>query len=127
MCLLSQPLVSIGTRAYNAEKTIVQTIESVLSQSMSDFEYWIINNGSTDRTGEILDQYAAKDKRIHVIHSEVNHPFVYLLGILVERGQGQYFMLLDSDDWLEQDFIRELYNHAILYKLDIAVSTPEFI
>jgi len=124
---LSQPLVSIGTRAYNAEKTIVQTIESVLSQSMSDFEYWIINNGSTDRTGEILDQYAAKDKRIHVIHSEVNHPFVYLLGILVERGQGQYFMLLDSDDWLEQDFIRELYNHAILYKLDIAVSTPEFI
>jgi glycosyltransferase involved in cell wall biosynthesis len=127
VCLLSQPLVSIGTRAYNAEKTIVQTIESVLSQSMSDFEYWIINNGSTDRTGEILDQYAAKDKRIHVIHSEVNHPFVYLLGILVERGQGQYFMLLDSDDWLEQDFIRELYNHAILYKLDIAVSTPEFI
>ena len=124
---MSQPLVSIGTRAYNAEKTIVQTIESVLSQSMSDFEYWIINNGSTDRTGEILDQYAAKDKRIHVIHSEVNHPFVYLLGILVERGQGQYFMLLDSDDWLEQDFIRELYNHAILYKLDIAVSTPEFI
>lgn len=118
--------ISIGTRAYNAERTIAQTLESVLAQSMGEFEYWICNNGSTDRTGEIINQYAARDKRIHVIHIDVNQPGFSSMSMLIEHGKGDFFMLLDSDDWLEPNFMNELYTNAMKYHVDVAVGGSKF-
>lgn len=121
-----KPIISVATRAYNAEKTIAKTIDSILNQSFNEFEYWICNNGSTDKTGEIIDQYAAKDKRIHVIHIEVNQPEFASMGMLIQHGKGDFFMLLDSDDWLEVDFMYELYTNAIKYHVDVAVGGSKF-
>ena len=59
---MTTPVISIGTRAYNAENTVVRALDSILEQSMPGFEYWIVNNGSTDNTGSILDEYAKKIK-----------------------------------------------------------------
>jgi glycosyltransferase involved in cell wall biosynthesis len=121
-----KPKITIGTRAYNAEKTIAQTLESVLSQTMGQFEYWIANNGSTDSTGDIIDEYASRDKRINVIHLEYNQPEFSSMGMLMKHGKGDFFMLLDSDDWLEPNFMDELYMNALKHNVEVAVGGSKF-
>lgn len=64
--------VIIRTFAYNAEKTIERTIKSILGQTYSNFVWYIINNGSTDHTGEIIKKYKEKDNRVKVIQIEQN-------------------------------------------------------
>lgn len=121
-----KPIISVGTRAFNAENTIAQTLESVLSQTMIEFEYWIVNNGSTDRTGNIINEYAEKDNRICVIHLEDNKPEFSTMNMLVENGKGDFFMLLDSDDWLEPNFMNELYINVKKYNVDVAIGGSKF-
>ena len=62
------PLISIVVPVFNAEKYLTACIDSVLGQSFSDFELLLIDDGSTDRSGEICDRYAARDNRIRVFH-----------------------------------------------------------
>ena len=64
------PTVSIIVPVYNAEHTIRRCIESILNQEYTDFELLLVNDGSTDGSGAICDEYAAKDSRIQVIHKE---------------------------------------------------------
>ena len=64
------PTVSIIVPVYNAEHTIRRCIESILNQEYTDFELLLVNDGSTDGSGAISDEYAAKDSRIQVIHKE---------------------------------------------------------
>ncbi len=123
---MTRPVISIGTRAYNAENTVVRTLDSILEQSMPGFEYWIVNNGSTDNTGSILDEYAKKDKRVHAIHLDVNQPMFSTLEMLIEQGNGEYFALIDSDDWLEPEFIHELHLNAVKHNVQIAIGGSNF-
>ena len=66
------PRISVVMPAYNAEKYIGEAIESILQQTFSDFEYIIIDDGSTDRTWEIIQEYAQKDERVVVMQNEKN-------------------------------------------------------
>ncbi|MCX6808606.1 MAG: glycosyltransferase [Candidatus Berkelbacteria bacterium] len=93
-----KPLVSVLTPAYNAEKYLVETIEGILSQSFSDFEFIIIDDRSTDKTWQIIKEYAKKDTRIIPLQNEKN------LGIAGNRNkglkyaQGEYIVWQDADD-----------------------------
>lgn len=117
--------ISIYTRAYNTEKYIEQCITSILNQTFSDFEYIIVDNGSTDRTKDIIQKYAQLDKRIKRIRLEKNRTNV-LLDILAHGIDGKYFATLDSDDWYEPDFLENLYYFAQNNELDIAVCGSKF-
>lgn len=111
--------VTFVTMAYNVEQYIEKAVRSVLDQTVPEVEIYVRNNGSSDRTGEILERLAAEDSRVHVLTNRVNG--VTEDGIkFFERGwwipdetqAGEYISILDGDDYLEPDFVETLYRTA---------------
>jgi len=102
---MKTPLVSIITPTYNHEKYIEECIESVLSQTFPDWEQIIIDDASTDRTPEIIEQYAKKDRRIKLIRHKKNYGIYRLADIYNEAlniSNGELIAVLEGDDfWLE--------------------------
>lgn len=99
------PLVSVIMPAYNADKTIGRAIESVLNQTYSNIDLIIVNDGSTDKTSEVVRQYY--DTRIVLI----NQPNKGLSGARnsgLEKVKGDYVAFIDSDDWYENDYVERL-------------------
>src|SRR5690606_37017335 len=83
---------------FNSEKYLVEAIESILSQTFSDFEFLIFDDGSTDRSGDIIRMYAARDARILSDFSPVNKGYVVHLNEGIQRARGRYIARMDSDD-----------------------------
>lgn len=100
-------LFSIIVPIYNVELYLSQAIESVLAQSVSDWELILVDDGSPDRCGEICDRYAALDQRIRVIHKE-NGGLVSARQAGVAQCTGEYILNLDSDDYWDHDLLSEL-------------------
>ncbi len=104
------PLVSVVTPTYNGEKYLRECIESVLSQTYSNWEYIIVNNCSKDRTLEIVQAYAARDPRIRVYDNEQflsalqNHN--HALGLIADHSR--YCKILQADDWLYPECIERM-------------------
>lgn len=113
-------MVTVYTQVYNTEAYIRQCVESVLNQTYPYFEYYLIDNGSTDGCKEILREYAAADRRIKLIRHEKNA--IPPLGAKIPRqhGVGRYYTALDSDDWWEPDYLEKLLAFAEKNRLDIA-------
>ena len=88
--------ISVVMPAYNAENYIAEAIESILNQTYTDFEFLIINDGSTDRTEEIILSY--KDERIVYLKNEKNSGIVYTLNRGLKSAKGQYIARMDADD-----------------------------
>ena len=101
-------MISVMIAAYNAETTIARCLDSVLAQTMQDFEIVVIDDGSTDGTAAILAGYAAKDARIQVIHQE-NRGLASARNRAIRESRGNYLTFLDSDDSLLPDYLSALY------------------
>lgn len=97
------PEISIVMPAYNAEKTIGEAIDSVLSQTFSDFELIVINDCSKDSTSIILSDYANNDKRVKVFTNEVNSGVSKTRNFGIEKAEGKWIAFLDSDDVWRED------------------------
>lgn len=101
--------ICIITPVYNAERYLERTISSVLNQNVSDYEWYLIDDGSSDKSGDICDQVAKKNKQIHVIHQNNQ-------GVSVARNRGldncnsKYVIFLDADDYLSADAISTRIN-----------------
>ena len=95
-------MISIIIPVYNAQTYISQCLDSVLGQTMQDFEVIMIDDGSKDDSGKICDLYADKDVRIHVYHRD-NQGVSNARNFGMEKASGEYIMFLDSDDYLEKD------------------------
>lgn len=111
------------TCAYNAEKTIRRAMDSVLSQTIGDFTYYVLENGSTDNTREIIQEYAAKDSRIVAFYNEVNrrleeNPNFWKLPHNLKDED--YLVMLDADDYYEPTFAEEVLNFMYENDLDVA-------
>jgi len=102
---IREGLVSIITPAFNAEKYIAETIESVLSQTYNNWEMIIINDGSTDNTNTVVDKYL-NDSRILLLNQK-NQGSAAARNNGIRKAGGQYITLLDSDDLWEPDFLAE--------------------
>lgn len=92
-----QPLVSVLMPVYNAECYVAQAIESILSQTLQNFEFIILDDGSTDGSLKILKAYAAQDKRIQLISRE-NRGVICTRNELLEQAQGDLIAIMDADD-----------------------------
>ena len=92
------PRISVLMPAYNSEQYIAEAIESILNQTFTDFEFIIINDGSTDNTAKIVKEYAKKDKRIKFIDNEQNQGFIATLNQCLDIATGKYVAKMDSDD-----------------------------
>ena len=92
--------ISIIVPVYNTENFLEQCLDSLLSQTYKDIEIILLNDGSTDHSGEICDEFARKDTRVIVIH-QPNKGLSETRNIGIEVSSGDYIMFVDSDDWIE--------------------------
>lgn len=120
MTVVKEPKISVIMLTYNREKLVSRAIESILGQSEPDFEFIIVDNGSSDRSGAIADEYAEKDERICVIHRERGN-----IGsgrnTGLDAARGKYVAFIDDDDWAEPDFLEFLYELAIENDADVSI------
>lgn len=98
------PLVSIIIPAYNPGKWLIKCLDSVISQTYINFECIIFDDGSTDGSGLIMDEYAKKDKRLSVIHGKNEGPCCVRNKGIAE-AKGDWIVIVDSDDWIESGYI----------------------
>lgn len=113
--------VSVVIPVYNGERYLEQCISSVLSQTLYDIEIICVDDGSTDKSGLILDVYAQRDNRIKVIHKE-NGGSVSARNAGVDVASGKYIGFVDSDDWIEPEMYEKLYWFAETYHVDLVTS-----
>ena len=96
------PTVTIIIPVYNAEASIHRCVDSVLSQEYTDFELLLVDDGSTDHSGEICDEYGKQDSRVRVLHKE-NTGVSDTRNLGLENARGEFIQFLDSDDWITPD------------------------
>lgn len=113
--------VSVVVPVYNAEKYLEECLDSIMVQTLKDIEVICVNDGSTDRSGQILNEYAKKDSRIKVIHKE-NGGVVSARNTGVDIAEGKYIGFVDSDDWVEPEMYEKLYEIAEREDVDLVTS-----
>ena len=112
-------VVSVIVPVYNVEQYLCECIDSVLAQSLGDLEVLLVDDGSTDRSGEICDEYVARDCRVKVFHKK-NGGLSSARNVGIEMATGKYIIFIDSDDyWLEKDCLMKLIDTAECFKADI--------
>jgi glycosyltransferase involved in cell wall biosynthesis len=112
------PRISVILPAYNAEAYIRESIESILAQTFTDFEFLIINNASTDRTVEIIESY--KDPRIKLITNPTNLGLIGSLNVGLKAARGKYIARMDHDDRAEPTRFEKEYTYLESHP-DIAI------
>ncbi|MBU3111064.1 glycosyltransferase family 2 protein [Clostridium lacusfryxellense] len=105
---MGKVIISVIVPVYNCEKYIKACIESILNQSFLIFELIIIDDGSTDRSGEICEQYAKNDSRVRVFH-QFNTGVAKARSNGVEISRGDYISFIDSDDYIDEKYLEILY------------------
>ena len=119
---MHQELISIIVPIFNTEKHLHQCLDSILSQSYENFECLLINDGSTDASASICREYVAKDARFRYFEKE-NGGVSSARNLGIERSGGAYITFIDSDDWVEFDYLEVLYSAIIQETADISVSS----
>lgn len=104
---MEEDLISIIVPVYNVEKYIRECIDSIIKQTYHNIELILIDDGSTDNSAKICDEYATKDKRIKVIHKE-NRGVSSARNIGLDNANGQYITFIDSDDYVKNNYCEEL-------------------
>lgn len=115
------PKVSVILPSLNVAKYIEECMDSVICQSLYGLEILCVDAGSTDGTREILDSYAQKDPRITLLHSNIKS-YGYQINMGLEYASGEYVAILETDDWIEPDMYRILYENAAADQLDYVAS-----
>jgi glycosyltransferase involved in cell wall biosynthesis len=107
---VAEPLTSVVTPVHNGEKFLIECIESVIGQRYQNWEYIIVNNASTDRTGEIAEKYAKQDSRIKVCNTDSLLPIMQNWNHSLRQisRQSKYCKVVHADDWLFPDCLSEM-------------------
>ena len=114
------PAVSIIVPVYNTERFLNRCIDSVLAQTYSDWELLLVDDGSTDSSGSICDEYATQDSRIRVFHKE-NGGVSSARNLGLDYARGEWITFVDSDDYIAPDMIEKLYETQKRNNADITV------
>ena len=115
---MKDPYISLIIPVYNVESYLRECLDSVCSQEYEKLEVLIVDDGSTDGSGHICDEYAHKDNRILLYHTD-NGGLSAARNYALDRATGDYISFLDSDDWLEPDMINTLAYYAKEYDFDV--------
>lgn len=123
----TSPLVSVIIPIYNVESYLAQCLDSVLGQSYKNIEVICIDDGSTDSSGAIAQQYASKDSRIHFF-TQANAGQSTARNKGLDNATGEYVAFIDSDDYIDREFIKELVEHSsnatLAYNFNVAFEYP---
>lgn len=115
-----QPKISVIVPIYKAEKYLRRCVDSILSQTFTDFEVLLIDDGSPDKSGVICDEYASKDSRVRVFHKD-NGGVSSARNLGLDNAQGEYTIHVDPDDWVEPNMLEDLYAKAKEEDADIVI------
>ena len=109
--MTEQVKVSVIMPVYKVEDYVGRAIESIQKQTLTDFEFLIVDDGTPDKSGEICDAYAANDPRIKVFHKE-NGGAPSARNLAMDLAVGKYLYFMDSDDWAEPTMLQDMYEIA---------------
>ncbi len=119
------PIISIMIPVYNTSQYLERCINTVINQTITNIEIILIDDGSTDGSGQICDKYAKNDSRIKVIHkSNGGLASARIAGI--ENARGEWLGFVDSDDWIDSNMYQELYE-TVLGQIDIDVAIGGYV
>ncbi|WP_171943860.1 MULTISPECIES: glycosyltransferase family 2 protein [Streptococcus] len=118
---MNKPLISIIVPVYNVENYLDECIQTVLAQTYSNWELLLINDGSTDSSGTICDDYAKGDERIFVKHINKSKGLSEARNTGLSLAKGEYITFLDSDDGIREDFLETCLTTAIQHEVDIVI------
>lgn len=122
---MENSLLSVIIPVYNVEKYLEQCINSVISQTYSNIEVILINDGSTDASGKICDYYAKIDKRVKVFHQD-NQGVVKARNVGIRNSNGEYITFVDADDWIDEDMYEQMLKRGCGYDLISSGGTVEY-
>ena len=115
----NEPIITIGLPTYNGEKTISRTIDSVLSQTITNFKLIISDDGSTDSTLKICREYEQNNNRIKFIQKNKPHGWIWNFIFLAEKSNTKYFVWIAQDDYWDPKFIEK--------NIDVLETNPKIV
>ncbi len=118
-------MVSVVVPVYNVEKYLKDCVESIYAQTFGDFELLLIDDCSTDGSGELADELAAKDARVRVIHVVENGGLGRARNRGIRESIGTYLTFIDSDDWVKPTFLAEFVTAAERYRAEVVCMGDE--
>lgn len=120
------PKISIIVPIYNSEKYLGECINSILNQTLQDYELILINDGSTDNSREICEVFAKKDSRVVLINKQ-NKGVASSRNSGILHAKGDYIGFVDADDYIEPNMYMTLHNAAIKYSADLVICSLKMI
>ncbi|MDR1334115.1 MAG: glycosyltransferase [Holosporaceae bacterium] len=115
------PKISVIIPVYKVERFLRECLDSVLNQTLTDFEVICVDDASPDRSSEILQEYAAKDKRVRIFHHEKNAGLPTARNTGLDAATGEYIAFCDSDDYMQPDMLKILHKEIRKNNCDLAV------
>lgn len=116
--LKDKPKVSVVVPIYNVERYLKECVDSILNQTLRDIEIILVDDGSPDGCGKIVDEYAKKDSRVVAVHQK-NSGYSIAVNKGIDLARGEYIGIIESDDWIEPDMYEKLYESAKSNDTDI--------
>ena len=112
--------ISVIVPIYNMEKLMKKCLDSILAQTFQDYECLLIDDGSTDSSPAICDEYAIKDNRFKAFHKP-NGGLSDARNYGLERAKGEYTIFFDPDDWVDEDCLKDMYAKALETNVDMVM------
>ena len=112
--------ISVIVPVYNVEELLPRCVESIMAQTKENIEIILVDDGATDGSGAVCDDYAQKDERIRVIHKP-NGGLTSAWKAGAQAAKGAYLGFIDSDDWIDEDMYERMWESAVKYDSDMVV------
>lgn len=122
-----EALISVIIPVYNKEKYLRKCLDSVLAQTYRNMEVLLIDDASSDKSGDICNEYAEKDKRITVISLKENRGVSHARNVGIDRAAGEFLCFVDADDYAEKDMLQGLYDNLIENRSDMSICGIDYI
>ena len=120
--MTKQPKISVIVPIYKVEKYLKQCVDSIINQTLKDIEIILVDDGSPDNCGKIIDEYAKQDNRVIAVHQE-NGGYGKAVNHGINIAKGEYIGIVEPDDWIEKYMYETLYNDAKKYHVDVVKGT----
>lgn len=117
---MKKPVISVIVPVYNVENYLAKCLDSILCQTFSNIEIICVNDGSTDSSRKILEEYKHKDSRIKIVDKK-NGGLSSARNAGMKVATGEFYSFIDSDDWIDITMLEKLYNNMLEHESDIAI------
>ena len=118
---MEEYMISIIVPVYNAEMHLNKCVDSILAQTYTNIEVILVDDGSSDGSERICDEYQMKDSRVLVFHKE-NGGVSSARNLALKKARGDYVMFVDADDWIEENMCRTMMDEALIHKVMLVIT-----